>query len=183
MENRKIKENADIILYKYGLLDELKKYGSTHIIGSYKMDLMVWNDLDVDIENTDINMKIIYDLTRYIFDKFTPIWYQGKETLMANKKCYFLGFETDILEERWNIDLWFFDKVEIEKCEKYCDDITEKINEYPEYQDYIICIKKDLIQNGMYGDSYNSFDVYDAVLNHGIKNTEELIKNYKKMDQ
>ena len=70
MENSKIKENADIILYKYGLLNELKKYGSIHIIGSYKMDLMVWNDLDVDIENTDINMKIIYDLTKYVFDKF-----------------------------------------------------------------------------------------------------------------
>ena len=183
MKNIKIKENADIILYKYGLLNELKKYGSTHIIGSYKMDLMVWNDLDVDIENTSINMNIIYDLTKYIFDKFNPIWYQGKETLMANKKCYFLGFETDILEERWNIDLWFFDKREIEKCEKYCDDITEKIRKNPKYQDYIIEIKNDLIQNGMYGDSYNSFDVYDAVLNHGIKNTDDLIKYYKNMDK
>jgi len=48
------KEQADYFLYECGLLDELKKYGSPHIIGSYKMDLMVSNDLDVDIENQDI---------------------------------------------------------------------------------------------------------------------------------
>jgi hypothetical protein len=180
VDNNKIKENADKIMYKYGLIDELNKYGKTHIIGSYKMDLMVWNDLDIDVENSKINMDIIYNITKFVFYKFSPIWFEGKEALMANKKCYFLGFETDILDERWNIDLWFFDKEEIEECEKYCSEIFEKINKNNEYQDYIINIKRDLIQNGMYSSSYNSYDVYDAVLNHKIKNTEELTKEYKK---
>ena len=178
----KIKENAEKILYKHGLIDELNKYGKTHIIGSYKMDLMVWNDLDIDMENENINMNTIHNITKYVLDKFFPIWFSGRETIMANKKCYFLGFETDILEERWNIDLWFFDKIEIKKCIDYCDDITDKINKKPEYQDYIIKIKKDLIHNGMYSESFNSFDVYDAVLNYGIRNTRELIKNYKKIE-
>ena len=57
----KIKENAEKILYKYGLIDELNKHGKTHIIGSYKMDLMVWNDLDIDIENENINMNTIHN--------------------------------------------------------------------------------------------------------------------------
>ena len=49
MKNRK--ERADYFLYDCGLLEELKKYGNPHIIGSYRMDLMACNDLDIDIEN------------------------------------------------------------------------------------------------------------------------------------
>jgi hypothetical protein len=180
MNHKDIKKNADKILYEYGLINELNKYGKCHVIGSYKMDLMVWNDLDLDIENKNINMNSIYNLTKFIFDKYLPIWFEGKETVLENKKCYFLGFETNILKETWNIDLWFFDKLEIEKCEKYCNEISEKINENKELQNYIIEIKKELIQKGMYSSSYNSVDVYDAVLNYEIKNTDELIKKYKK---
>ena len=29
----------------------LEEIGKPHIIGSYKMDMMAWNDLDIDIEN------------------------------------------------------------------------------------------------------------------------------------
>jgi hypothetical protein len=176
MEDKTIKENANKILYEYGLINELNKYGKCHVIGSYKMDLMVWNDLDVDIENKNINMNSIYNIAKFVFDKFLPIWFEGKETIMENKRCYFLGFETNILGETWNIDLWFFDILEIEKCERYCNEITEKINKNKELQNYIIEIKKELIQRGMYSSCYNSVDVYDAVLNHGIKNIEELEK-------
>jgi len=45
------REQADYILYDMGLLCELKKYGTPHIIGSCRMDMMAWNDLDIDIEN------------------------------------------------------------------------------------------------------------------------------------
>ncbi len=44
------KEQADYILYQCGLLKELKKYGCPHIIGSYRMDMMAWNELDINVE-------------------------------------------------------------------------------------------------------------------------------------
>ena len=45
--DRKI--NADRILYEYGLMKKLEEIGKSHIIGSYRMDMMAWNDLDIDI--------------------------------------------------------------------------------------------------------------------------------------
>lgn len=45
-----IKEKADKLLHETGLCQELKKYGEPHPIGSYRMDMMVYNDLDIDIE-------------------------------------------------------------------------------------------------------------------------------------
>jgi len=47
----KIKENADRILYEFGLLSKIEQIGKAHIVGSYQMDMMAWNDLDIDIEN------------------------------------------------------------------------------------------------------------------------------------
>jgi len=181
MDNNEIKKNADKLLYNYGLINFLEKYGKSHIIGSYKMDLMVWNDLDIDIENKKVNMENIIEIAKFIIDKYFPIWFEGKETIVDNKKCYFFGFETNILGETWNIDLWFIDKLDIEKSKDYCNKISNKINKNTELQDYIIEIKKSLIQKGMYSSCYNSMDVYDAVLNFGIKNINELIEKYKKV--
>jgi hypothetical protein len=180
MDNNEIKKNADKLLYDYGLINLLEKYGKPHIIGSYKMDLMVWNDLDLDIENKKVSMKNIFEIAKFVMDKYSPIWFEGKETIVDNKKCYFFGFETNILEEIWNIDLWFIDKLDIEKSKDYCDKISDKINQNKELQDYIIEIKKALIQKGMYSSNYNSMDVYDAVINFDIKNVDELIEKYKK---
>jgi hypothetical protein len=179
MDNN-IKENGNKILYGYGLLKELNKYGKSHIIGSYKMDLMVWNDLDIDIENENICMKSIYSIMEFIFNTYLPIWFEGKQTKLNNKKCYFIGFETNILGKIWNIDLWFINRLEIERCERYCNEISEKINRNKKLQNYIIKIKKELMQNGLYSVSYNSVDVYDAVLNHGIREAKELLEKYKR---
>lgn len=50
-DNHGRKSNANRILYGYGLLERLEKIGKPHIIGSYRMDMMAWNDLDIDIAN------------------------------------------------------------------------------------------------------------------------------------
>lgn len=39
------KNKADKLLYDFGLLNELNRYGTPYIVGSYAMDLMAWNDL------------------------------------------------------------------------------------------------------------------------------------------
>ena len=57
MKNTDRKRAANHFLYECGLLDELNKYGTPHIIGSYRMDLMAWNDLDIDIENGNMSLK------------------------------------------------------------------------------------------------------------------------------
>ena len=53
------KEKADYFLYECGLLSELKEYGAPHMIGSYRMDMMAWNDLDIDIENDGMGCDCI----------------------------------------------------------------------------------------------------------------------------
>ncbi len=177
-------EQANRILQDCGLLNELNKYGTPHIIGSYKMDLMAWNDLDIDVENDSMSLDQLYQLTKFILDKFNPTWYEAKEEINEQgNKVWFHGFEFYFDSELWNIDIWFLDKDTIEKAEKYCDDISEKINVNEQLRIAIIEIKQELIKRNLYSfDKYTSMDVYDTVINRGIMNTDEFIKCYLKKD-
>lgn len=182
MNNKNKKNTANYFLYECGLLEELKKYGTPHIIGSYRMDLMAWNDLDIDIENDNMSSEKLYDLTSYITNTFRPTWYEAKEeTTSDGKTIWFHGFETMISGELWNFDLWFFDRQTIEDAEKYCDDISSKIGESRQFKEAIIQIKEALISMNLYSfEQYKSTDVYKAVLEQNILNIDEFMQNYKK---
>lgn len=71
------KEQADYILYHCGLLKELEKYGTPHIVGSYRIDMMAWNDLDIDIENDGMTLDKLHDLSDFIIHTFRPSWYEA----------------------------------------------------------------------------------------------------------
>lgn len=178
-------EQANRILYDLGLLNELNKYGTSHIIGSYRMDLMAWNDLDIDVENDSMSLEKLHQLTQYILNNFNPTWYEAKEEINENgNKVWFHGFEFYLDNELWNIDIWFLDKNTVEKAEKYCNDISAKVSQNQQLKTAIIEIKQELIKRKLYSfDKYTSMDVYDAVLNYDIMNIDDFVKSYGKLKE
>lgn len=176
------KEQADHILYQCGLLKELTAYGCPHIIGSYRMDLMAGNDLDIDVENDRMSLDKLYLLSDFIMKKFRPVWYEAKEErTKENKTVWFHGFEMMEEGQLWNIDIWFLDKKTIEKAEQYCDSVTRKLSDNPELRQSIIGIKRELIARKLYSfDQYTGMDVYNAVLNQRITNVEDFLGSYRK---
>lgn len=137
--------------------------------------------LDRDIENDNMSLEKLYELTAYIIRTFQPVWYEVKEEIAENgKKVWFHGFETTITGELWNVDLWFFDKETICNAEKYCDGITAKTDD--NQKDTIVKIKNELINRGLYSfEKYKSIDVYKAVVEENVKNLDEfltLFENY-----
>ncbi len=175
MNNNDRKMQADRILYEFGLLKKLEEIGNAHIVGSYRMDMMAWNDLDIDIENNAMSLGKLYELSAFITNTFHPLWYEAKEeTDAAGKKVWFHGFETVITGELWNIDLWFFDKTAISEAERYCDRIVQNTTQLQKQR--IMDIKTGLIQKGMYSyQQYTSIDVYKAVMEKGVKNLDEFL--------
>lgn len=175
MNNTDRKLQADRILYEFGLFKRLEKIGTPHIIGSYRMDMMAWNDLDIDIENDAMSLDKLYELSAFITNTFHPLWYEGKEEAdAAGKKVWFHGFETTITGELWNVDLWFFDKETISSAEFYCDSIAG--NTTPTQKEIIVDIKSKLIKRDLYSfEQYKSIDVYKAVMEHSVKNIDEFL--------
>jgi len=182
MNNWERKKQADIFLYEMGLLNKLNEYGNPHITGSYRMDIMAWNDLDINVLNKQMSIDKLYELSCFIFKIFKPIWYEAKqETNSDGKTVWFHGFETMVTGTLWNIDIWFFDEETVLKAEQFCDNIKEKINSNPTYAEIILAIKENLIDNQQYGyGKYTSNDVYKAVLNHNIKSIDEFFNYFAK---
>lgn len=172
------KKIADYFLYDCGLLDELKKYGEVHMIGSYRMDMMAWNDLDIDVDNAGMSQEKLYQLTSFIVDKFHPTWYEAKQEINADGgTVWFHGFETMITGELWNFDIWFLNKAKIEDTAQYCDAIAQKTS--PEQKARIVAIKEALINKNMYSfEQYRSVDVYKAVVGMGISDIDEFLRRY-----
>ena len=175
------KEQANKLLYDLGLLEELNNYGTPHIVGSYMMDTMAWNDLDIYVSNENMNLEKLYSLTSTILKKFKPIWYEAKQEMSDDgKTMWFQGFETTILGELWNIDIWFFDSEAIKNVEAYCNDVNKKAS-LNNLRQAIINIKKALIEKGLYSfDKYTSMDVYKAVLEQDISTINEFLIKYIK---
>jgi hypothetical protein len=179
MENKKAFANR--LLYEYGLWDKLNNIGKAHIIGSYRMDMIVSNDLDIDVLNLEMSKEKLYELTKYIIETFNPVWYEAKQEVNDDgNTIWFHGFETTILGELWNVDIWFFDQDTIDKAEAFCDNIYEKIKENSAKKEAIIYLKNALIDRGLYNsEKYTSIDVYDAVLNKNIHTIDEFLKRVK----
>ena len=175
---------AEKILHELGLYHRLAEIGEPHVIGSCRMDMMAWNDLDIDVENQNMSKEKLYDLTAWILKTFTPSWYEAKEEINdEGKTVWFHGFEAVIDGETWNFDLWFFDRETIQKAEDYCDCIAAQAQKNPGSREAIMRIKQELIARDLYGfEKYASMDVYRAVLEQNIESTEDLLSSYVKQE-
>ena len=182
LKSLEIRAKADKILRDTGLLAELAKYGDVHPIGSYRMDIMAWNDIDIDVRNDGMNLEKLYALTNYVLKTFRPVWYEAKEEITdEGKKVWFHGCEAYIEDELWNFDIWFFDEETITKAEQFCGGISGKLTDAPEKKEIIAQIKRDLIGRGLYSfEQYHSMDVYRAVLELGMTSADEMIRDYRK---
>lgn len=164
------------------LLSLLAAIGEPHVIGSYRMNMMAWNDIDIDVPNTHMSAERLYELTRSILETYHPLWYEAKEEVNGEgKTVWFHGFKAEIDGELWNFDIWFFDAETIEKAERYCDRVSALTAAQPDARDAILRMKQELLAEGLYGfEQYSSMDVYRAVLKLGITDTRTLKARYSK---
>lgn len=173
-----IYEKANELMHGYGLLDLLQKYGEAYIVGSYGMGIMTWNDLDFYIDKAGLNAENYYGLASDILKNMRPNRFDGEFDL--EKGVAFLGFETRISGDRWNIDVWWKNQAEINDSKAYADDMVHRMRENPELKNAVMRIKQDLISLGLYGldkgkKHYHSREIYRAVFLMGALTTEQFL--------
>ena len=173
-----IKTQADVLIQKTNLLDVLRRHGIPFITGSYFMNTMAWNDLDLYLQ-PGVNFDP-YAMAAELNAALRPFRFEG----FVNENGTFYGCETSITGERWNIDLWIRNAEKIEESIAYCNDLLKKMDRLPGSHEAILSIKTELIQRGMYGFDkhpsrhYHSQDIYSAVLNDGVRSTDEFLHRY-----
>jgi len=177
-----VQENASRFIRQSCLLEILQKYGAVTPVGSYRMQVMVWNDLDLYMDTADLTPDKYYRLTAELVSTLRPIRFDGLYN--AEQEAFFIGLETVYEHERWNIDIWWKSKAETAACIARSDELVQRMQHEPGLKQAVIAIKQGLIDQKLYGfdkakKHFHSSDIYDAVFGRGILTAEEFLAQYK----
>lgn len=177
-----LKEEADEILYKQGLMGILNSFGTAHIHGSYSLDLMTWRDLDIYLEIDNVAITDFFALGERICSSFEPVKMSFRNELIAKTKGLPAGLYWGLYmgNERagaWKIDVWAVSAAECQRLLQYGSALKQKLTS--EAVQSILEIKSACWQDPEYRRSYGSSDIYEAVLNKNVTSLEEF-QEYKR---
>lgn len=179
-----IRSNGKELLEKKGIVSLAKEYGKIVYTGSYALDLMVWNDIDIQIlahENIDQRKA------------FTTIMYQVLQDPECNKCCIinsngtlfkelprglYLGLEfvSPDLGGYWKVDLWFLEPKEYEKNVLFMERLKAILT--PSLRSLILEIKTQLRGEGNRVPPLASYELYCIILD-GARSKEEILEQLR----
>lgn len=172
-----IRQSADELLARTGLLAALRPHRAA-IVGSYSMDLMAWNDLDIYVDTAEMSVENWCELISRVVCAAQPSRIDGFQD--SGRSEYFLGIETRITGERWNIDIWGRTADEIAAAQAGNRAMQARFEADPQAKAALLQIKQGLIERKMYGfdkrrEHFHSPEIYEAVLEKGVRSLEEFL--------
>lgn len=191
-EQAKLQQQAQQVLEKFDLLGLLAQYGSPEIVGSMELGLMTRRDVDIEIIVSQQNKNIIAQIASTLINKpygrvnLAVIDNTDKAVSKLPQGTY-LGFEyygDDLKpEERfgrnekvWTIDMWFVvleHAVGAAKTKELKNKLTD------ERRTAILRLKSILADNPKYRKEITTMDIYNAVLEQGVRNLDGFKKYLK----
>ena len=181
--NSALVSEANKILYDYGLLQILSKYGKPIMQGSYVLNLMAWRDLDIHLENDEIDIKDFFKLGSEIATKLKPHRMSFRNELVGKTnnlpKGLYWGIYVQLeFPAEWKIDVWAIDSDQTKIHCKELENLKRKIS--VENKPIILMIKNRYYNHPKYRKDFYSTDIYKAVIEKNIKTIEEFSKWLKK---
>lgn len=173
--NNKILDEAEQILYEFGLYDSLMKFGNPHVSGSYLMKLMTWRDLDIYLEMDSIDTDTFFELGKEISTKLNPSKMSFRNELIGKTQHLpiglYWGVHTNLFNQKWKIDIWAIDSETVNQKQSEVEGMKVKIDKSK--RNIILELKNILHNHPLYRKTFFSIDIYDAVLNDEIISLEK----------
>ncbi|MGY3188831.1 hypothetical protein [Lysinibacillus sp. TE18511] len=173
------KETALTILNELALLEKWNKIGQAYVVGATAYDLLVDQDIDIETFSVSPNpaeaMTILSDLTNH--PKVLELKYRNYfET--AYHGYYFKIQYQHTPSDIWNIDMWLFSETRNGPLSR---DLVSLMNDSLtiDRRKCILKIKEDLLQKTLI---LPSIYVYQAVLDHNIRDTETFLQWMEQQD-
>lgn len=178
-EQARLRSQADKMLAETRVMDVLAKHGQLSAIeGSYLYELMMYPDLDIGLKAEEITKQDFANLLTDLAAHHAVRGLHTADTINFNlskrpmPKGYWIGIDIPFENDRWGIDCWL-QQPDWGTDQKDSDYPNRLMNLDQSAKDAILAIKYELIRNGTYGKQYWSSDVYDAVLDHGVRSIED----------
>jgi len=176
-----LKQQADNLLRDKCIINNLSQFANLNLTGSYTLDLMVWPDIDLQIEITDKNrdrVRVFTDLAyHFLHDRdfkkinlihFTP----GKKATMPTGM--YMGMNCRHGDLDWKIDIWALDPEHQAANEKYMNQVQSALTEPTRIR--ILDWKHRLLKDGRVP-QLGSYLLYKAILFEKLISDQE-IENY-----
>lgn len=167
-----LQREANKFLADINLMDSLSKFGTPVIAGSLAAGLMTWPDIDIEVYSEKLVTR--EDLADFAKEMFR---FPGNEriVLLDNREGYYpyysYGLYVMLQQKRWKVDIWFFLNGQKNTGKDYLEDILKKLN--PENRKVILEIKAAISDNPRYRKDIFSVDIYNAVLDEGVRDLEQ----------
>ncbi len=179
-QNLVIVNEANKILYDYGLLEILGKYGNPVPTGSYVLGLMTWRDLDIYIETDEMTESRFFRLGGEVASALKPQRMHYRNEFLGKTPDLPVGFYWGIYAsglvspEEWKIDLWAIGSEQRKSFQKSMDELRASIDEKCHL--VILEIKDHYWRHPEYRKKFGSVDIYRAVIEEDIKSVREFAK-------
>lgn len=164
-----LKQAAQYLLDESGLIENLSQVGQVNITGSFKYDLMVEPDIDIEvfcldphsssidfakkqIENDHWNGIMYFDWTKWRRDHFP--------------EGYYVGFKHDFEGFRWKVDIWFLkENYQVRNADNLIINATES------HRNLILEAKEARLKEGW---TVDSTAIYKAVIENNLTQLDQV---------
>ncbi|MGI8968202.1 MAG: hypothetical protein ACR2GA_03760 [Chloroflexota bacterium] len=169
---------AHRVLNELDVMAVLSRMGQTSIVGSLALGLMVWRDIDIEVQCERLNSDLAFQAVRPLIShsgvyrltyhdwtgsRATPDWPEG----------YYWGVRYQPLaSEEWKLDIWLLPAGTVRRTGgALIESLTASLTD--ESRSAILQLKDIWRHLPTYRDTVLSTDIYDAVLNHGIRTADD----------
>jgi hypothetical protein len=163
--DRALRAEADVLLTT--LRPILEPHAPAHAVGSYALELMVWRDLDIQMDAPAISVDTFFDIGRQITTALVP-WkcrFSNHRDHAGDPGGLYWGIKLgDIRKGAWKIDLWAFDHEQSQSRLRETNQLKSRLTS--ETRLTILRLKSQLWRDPRYRDQITSQHIYDAVLDH-----------------
>ena len=156
----------------------LSALGEPHLVGSAALGLMVWPDLDMTVVCSQLDVGSVWDAAGVLADhsRVRQLTFRNDSGRWnTDPEQYpdgiYLGIDYRDGERVWNIDIWFVTDAGRQPDLRHLHELAPRLT--PETRSAILEIKRAWKDRPEYRRSVTSYDIYTAVLDHGVRTAAE----------
>lgn len=173
-----LQEQVREIVAQRHLLDIGSLAGQAEIVGSYKMGLMVWPDIDITVTtpgtpDLDDALAMVSRLMKETGARKVNIVDRRGRSGDRLPAGIYVG--PDIVHEglAWQVDIWLVDPETAEERRAQTSEYIARLTE--NHRRAILAIKQVAAASDVYHRGVSSVDIYNAVLDFGARTPDEFV--------
>ncbi|HLX38956.1 MAG TPA: hypothetical protein VKR42_00405 [Ktedonobacteraceae bacterium] len=175
---QELQDESQRVLEELNLLELLSDAGTLRHVGSSVLGLMVWRDIDLAVSSPRMSLERVFEVMQPLFihprvNRFRYLNESGTFNpthLLMDERYYFGVYYNTPAGIEWKIDIsfWLMQGIHPEPVH---DAMKRQLT--PETRLAILWIKDVWYQLPSYRNEVYSTDIYDAVLQHGVRTPGE----------